>query len=86
MPARADEIPRKHGQGWGSESSACPRLAHSAGSHRQSSGSLVVTHPFHPLNGQELAILLERKRPEGLVYVCEGEPPFYWSSEAEGKP
>ncbi len=37
--------------------------------------SLVVTHPFHPLAGQRLAVLLERRRPStGLVYVCEGGP------------
>jgi hypothetical protein len=49
----------------------------------------VVTHPFHPLNGQELAILFQRKRPEGLVYVCEGGPlgtiglPAAWTSLGE---
>jgi hypothetical protein len=32
----------------------------------------VVTHPFHPLKGQRLAILFERKRPEDRLYVCEG--------------
>jgi Family of unknown function (DUF5372) len=49
-------------------------------------GSLVVTHPFHPLKGQRLNILFERKRPEGLLYVCEGGPlgtiglPVAWTS------
>jgi uncharacterized protein DUF5372 len=49
-------------------------------------GSLVVTHPFHPLKGQLLNILFERKRPEGLLYVCEGGPlgtiglPVAWTS------
>jgi len=35
---------------------------------------LVVTHPFHPLSGQRLAILFERRRPDGRLYVCEGGP------------
>jgi hypothetical protein len=35
---------------------------------------LVVTHPFHPLRGQRLAILFERRLPEGRLYVCEGGP------------
>jgi hypothetical protein len=37
-------------------------------------GSLVVTHPFHPLRGERLAILFERRRGGGRVYVCEGGP------------
>jgi hypothetical protein len=51
-----------------------PRLAHNPASHRTSSGSLIVTHPFHPLKGQRLNILFERKRPDGCLYVCEGGP------------
>ena len=35
---------------------------------------LVVTHPFHPLRGQRLAVLIERRLPEGRLYVCEGGP------------
>jgi len=35
-------------------------------------GSLVVTHPFHPLKGRQLNILFERKLGEGRLYVCEG--------------
>jgi hypothetical protein len=35
---------------------------------------LVVTHPFHPLRGQRLAILFERRLAEGRLYVCEGGP------------
>ena len=35
-------------------------------------GSLVVTHPFHPLRGKQLNILFERKLGEGRLYVCEG--------------
>ena len=68
---------------------ASPRLAHTPGSHRTSSGSLIITHPFHPLNGQRLSILFERKRPEGHRYVCEGGPlgtigvPAAWTSLSE---
>jgi hypothetical protein len=34
----------------------------------------VVTHPFHPLRGQRLAILFERRIAQGRLYVCEGGP------------
>jgi hypothetical protein len=37
-------------------------------------GSLVVTHPFHPLHGQRLPILFERRRGEDRVFVCEDGP------------
>jgi hypothetical protein len=46
----------------------------------------VVTHPFHPLTGQRLPILFERRQPEGRLYVCEGGPlgtlglPETWTS------
>lgn len=37
--------------------------------------SVLVTHPFHPLAGQRLAVILERRRPGAeLVVVCEGGP------------
>lgn len=37
--------------------------------------SVLVTHPFHPLAGQRLAVILERRRPgAALVLVCEGGP------------
>jgi hypothetical protein len=32
---------------------------------------LVVTHPFHPLCGRELAVLFERRTRRGLWFVCE---------------
>jgi uncharacterized protein DUF5372 len=32
---------------------------------------LVVTHPFHPLCGQRLEVLLERRCGAGRVYVCD---------------
>jgi hypothetical protein len=46
----------------------------------------VVTHPFHPLCGQELVVLYERKWAGGQLYVCEGGPlgtvglPSSWTS------
>jgi Family of unknown function (DUF5372) len=49
----------------------------------------VVTHPFHPLKGQRLNILFERKRPEGRLYVCAGGSlgtiglPAAWTSLSE---
>jgi hypothetical protein len=36
--------------------------------------SLVVTHPFHPLSGQRLAIVIERRcRVHERIFVCECE-------------
>jgi Family of unknown function (DUF5372) len=37
-------------------------------------GSLVVTQPFHPLHGERLEVLFERRRGGGRVFVCEGGP------------
>ena len=37
-------------------------------------GSLVVTHPFHPLRGERLVVLFVRRVGVGRVYVCEGGP------------
>jgi hypothetical protein len=34
-------------------------------------GSLVVTHPFHPLCGQRLEVLTERRGRAGRLYVCD---------------
>jgi uncharacterized protein DUF5372 len=33
-----------------------------------------VTHPFHPLAGQRLRVLFERRLPSGLALSCEGGP------------
>jgi hypothetical protein len=33
-----------------------------------------VTHPFHPLSGQRLPVLFERKLASGVVVHCEGGP------------
>jgi hypothetical protein len=35
-------------------------------------GSLVVTHPFHPLFGERVAVLYVRRCGTGRVYVCDG--------------
>lgn len=35
---------------------------------------MLVTHPFHPLHGQRLAVLFERRWADGLLFVCEGGP------------
>ena len=31
----------------------------------------MVTHPFHPLRGQRLDVLLERRCGSGRVFVCD---------------
>ena len=33
-----------------------------------------MTHPFHPLSGQLLRVLFERKLPGGVAVSCEGGP------------
>jgi len=35
-------------------------------------GSLVVTHPFHPLSGHRLEVLFAKRRDDGVVLVCAG--------------
>ena len=37
-------------------------------------GSLVVTHPFHPLCGERLEVLFVRRIGTGRIYVCQGGP------------
>jgi Family of unknown function (DUF5372) len=34
----------------------------------------MVVHPFHPLVGQRLPVLFERRLGAGRVYICEGGP------------
>jgi len=65
------------------------RSRHTAASPSTSYDFLVVTYPFHPLAGQRLVVLLERRRPSTeLVYVCEGGPagrvtlPAAWTDRA----
>ena len=35
-------------------------------------GFVIVTHPFHPLNGQRLEILYAKRRGADMVFVCAG--------------
>jgi hypothetical protein len=37
-------------------------------------GSLVVTHPFHPLCGERLQVVFVRRQGASRLYVCEGGP------------
>ena len=50
----------------------CRRSRHTARLSSESLGSLVVTHPFHPLFGQRLEVLYVRRVATGRVYVCDG--------------
>ena len=49
----------------------CQRRRHSAVASRESSGSVLVTHPFHPLSGQRLEVLFARRRAGAMVLVGE---------------
>lgn len=33
---------------------------------------MIVTHPFHPLNGQRLEVLYVKRRGADTVFVCSG--------------
>ena len=35
-------------------------------------GFVVVTHPFHPLTGQRMEVLLTKRRAGAVVFVCSG--------------
>lgn len=35
-------------------------------------GFVVVTHPFHPLTGQQLEVLYLKRRGVETVFVCSG--------------
>ena len=58
-PVRAVEIPKPHGGGV--RVLGVPTLRHTARSSNESLGSLVVTHPFHPLSGERLEVLYVRR-------------------------
>jgi hypothetical protein len=45
---------------------------HIAASSNELLGSLVVTHPFHPLLGQRVEVLYVRREASGRMYVCDG--------------
>jgi hypothetical protein len=71
----------------------CPRSSHRARSSKSGpvSDSIVVTHPFHPLVGERLAVLFEKSRPGAeRVLVCEGGPagrvtlPVAWTDRGPG--
>lgn len=69
----------------------CRRSADSAKSPKPNnvSGSVVVTHPFHPLSGQRLEVLFERRQADGLALSCECGPlgrmwlPAAWTDRVE---
>ena len=63
-------------------------------------GSVLITHPFHPLSGLRLEVLFAKRRGDGVVFVCaggvygsvtlpqawtdRGEPPLAHRLSAEG--
>ena len=47
-------------------------MRHSAASSSDPSDFVVVTHPFHPLNGQRLEVLYVKRRGADTVFVCAG--------------
>jgi len=49
-----------------------PRRRHNAASSSDPLGFVIVTHPFHPLNGQRLEILYAKRRGADTVFVCAG--------------
>src|SRR5215471_1926021 len=51
--------------------SASQRRRHSAVASRESSGSVLITHPFHPLSGQRLEVLFAKRRAGAVVLVGE---------------
>ena len=80
--------------GQGSGCWVCRRSAYSAKSLQPNEGSdfIVVTHPFHPLAGQRLEVLFERRMPSGLAYSCDGGVlgrmmlPASWTDRATAEP
>ena len=52
--------------------SGCRRRRHSHRSSSDDLGFVVVTHPFHPLIGQRLEVLVRKRRGADEVFVCEG--------------
>jgi hypothetical protein len=50
----------------------CRRRRHSAASSSEDLGFVVITHPFHPLRGQRLAVLFVKRRGADRVLVCAG--------------
>lgn len=57
--------------------SAFPQNRQTARARRQREvpeSFVTVTHPFHPLSGQRLRVLFERRLAAGLAVSCEGGP------------
>ena len=48
------------------------RPRHNAVASSDPSGFVIVTHPFHPLNGQRLEVLYVKRRGADTVFVCSG--------------
>jgi hypothetical protein len=69
-PVRGVEIPKDHGEGV--RLLGVPRRRHNAASSSDPLGFVIVTHPFHPLDGQRLQILYARRRGAATVFVCAG--------------
>ena len=67
-----------------------PHTARSRSSGEVSESFVTVTHPFHPLAGQRLRVLFERKLAGGLAVSCEGGPlgslmlPLAWTDRGPG--
>src|SRR5260370_6605047 len=65
-----------------------PQTARSRRDREVPESFVTVTHPFHPLSGQRLRVLFERKTPDGLAVSCEGRPlgsvmvPLAWAERA----
>ena len=57
-----------------SEFRRVPQTARSRTSGEVPESFVTVTHPFHPLSGQRLRVLFERKLAGGLAVSCEGGP------------
>ena len=74
-PVKAVEIPKAGGKGVRcSEFRRSPHTARSSRPAEVSESFVTVTHPFHPLAGQRLRVLFERKLAGGLAVSCEGGP------------
>src|SRR5215218_7420844 len=70
---RCDEsVSRSRAGGAGPGRSAFRRSRHTTRLRKPPLGSLVVTHPFHPLFGERLEVLYVRRLRTGRVYVCDG--------------
>ena len=75
-PAAGQAGVHPEGQRQSSARSASRRTPHTARSRRSgevSESFVTVTHPFHPLAGQRLRVLFERRyQAGGLALCCEG--------------